>query len=77
MGAEEAATIMRESKLEPHVILGVSKLASVTEIKSAFRKASLACHPDRAIINNMTKETAEEAFKRICAAYTILTDRRN
>jgi DnaJ-class molecular chaperone len=76
MGAEEAATIMRDAKLDPYVVLGITKSASNAEIKSAFRKASLACHPDRIIINNMTKETAEEAFKRLTAAYTILTDSR-
>lgn len=36
-----------ESALDPYVVLGVEPTASEKEIKQAFRKMSLKCHPDR------------------------------
>lgn len=50
-------------------ILGVSKTASVDEIKKAYRKLALQYHPDR----NKTKE-AEEKFKEINKAYEVLSN---
>lgn len=50
-------------------ILGVSKTASVEEIKKAYRKLALEYHPDR----NKTKE-AEQKFKEINKAYEVLAD---
>ncbi len=50
-------------------ILGVSKTASDTEIKSAFRKLAKQYHPD------INKEPgAEEKFKEIGEAYAVLSD---
>lgn len=49
-------------------ILGVSKTASESEIKSAFRKLARKYHPD---LNKDNKEAAEK-FKEINAAYEIL-----
>jgi len=50
-------------------ILGVSKTASVDEIKKFYRKLALQFHPDR----NKTKE-GEEKFKEISKAYEILSN---
>jgi molecular chaperone DnaJ len=50
--------------------LGVSRGASELEIKTAYRKLAMACHPDR---NNGSKE-AEEKFKSITEAYDVLRD---
>lgn len=50
-------------------ILGVTKSASVEEIKRAYRKLALQYHPDR----NKTKE-AEEKFKEINKSYEVLGD---
>lgn len=50
-------------------ILGVPKTASSEEIKKAYRKKSLKCHPDKADC-----EEAEPAFKKLSQAYTILSD---
>lgn len=50
-------------------ILGVSKNATETEIKKAYRKLALEYHPDR----NKTKE-AEGRFKEITKAYEVLSD---
>jgi molecular chaperone DnaJ len=50
--------------------LGVARGASELEIKTAYRKLAMACHPDR---NNGSKE-AEEKFKSITEAYDVLRD---
>ena len=51
-------------------ILGVSKNASESDIKSAFRKLSKKYHPD---LNN--EAGAEEKFKEINEAYSVLSDK--
>jgi DnaJ family protein A protein 2 len=53
-----------------YTILGVSREASETEIKKAYKKLALKWHPDR---NKGSKE-AEEKFKKISEAYEILSD---
>ncbi len=50
-------------------ILGVSKKASLDEIKAAYRKQALKWHPDR----NKSPEAAER-FKEINKAYEVLSD---
>lgn len=50
-------------------VLGVTKSASVDEIKSAYRKQALQWHPDR----NKSAE-ATERFKQITKAYEVLSD---
>ncbi|MEO8911320.1 MAG: molecular chaperone DnaJ [Gemmatimonadaceae bacterium] len=50
--------------------LGVPRGAGDEEIKKAYRKLAMACHPDR---NNGSKES-EEKFKAITEAYDVLRD---
>ena len=52
-------------------VLGVSKTASVDEIKGAYRKAALKWHPDR---NPANKEVAEVNFRECTEAYSVLSD---
>ena len=54
--------------LDPYSVLGVSRNASMDEIKKAYRKLSRKYHPD-ANINNPNKEEAEEKFKQVQLAY--------
>jgi molecular chaperone DnaJ len=50
--------------------LGVQRGAGDEEIKKAYRKLAMECHPDR---NNGSKES-EERFKAITEAYDVLRD---
>ncbi|CAD5194503.1 dnaJ protein P58IPK homolog B-like [Musa acuminata AAA Group] len=52
-------------------ILGVSKTASVAEIKRAYKKLALQWHPDKNVDN---REEAEAKFQEIAAAYEVLGD---
>lgn len=51
-------------------ILGVSRNATLDEIKRAFRKLALECHPDR----NPGDAQAEARFKELSEAYSVLSD---
>lgn len=51
-------------------ILGISKKASEKDVRQAFRRLARKYHPDV----NQTDETAEERFKEINEAYTVLND---
>ncbi|GBF79447.1 DnaJ C-terminal domain-containing protein [Aphanothece sacrum] len=54
-----------------YALLGVSKSATVEEIKKAFRKLAVKHHPDR----NPGDKAAEERFKEISEAYEVLSDK--
>ena len=51
-------------------ILNVSKSASDSEIKSAYRKLAMKYHPDR----NPDDKAAENKFKEVSEAYDVLKD---
>ena len=57
-------------KRDYYEVLGLQKGASESEIKSAFRKKAMKYHPDR----NPGDKEAEEKFKEINEAYSILSD---
>src|SRR5665213_1728914 len=50
--------------------LGVAREASDTDLKMAFRKAAMQCHPDR----NPGDHAAESKFKELNEAYQALSD---
>jgi len=51
-------------------VLGLSQGASDDEIKKAYRKLALECHPD----HHPEDSELEERFKRVTEAYSILGD---
>lgn len=57
------------AKRDYYEILGVSKSASLDEVKKAYRKLALEWHPDR-----NKKPEANEKFKEINEAYAVLSD---
>ena len=57
-------------KRDYYEVLGLKKGASEDEIKSAFRKMALKYHPDR----NAGDKEAEEKFKEVNEAYSVLSD---
>ncbi|KAG0176067.1 hypothetical protein DFQ28_000199 [Apophysomyces sp. BC1034] len=77
-GNREYHNLLRKAELELkksqrkdyYKILGLSKDASDSEIKKAYRKLALQYHPDK----NAGDEKAEARFKEIGEAYAILSD---
>ena len=56
---------------DPYSVLGVSKSASDSEIKSAYRKLAKQLHPDV----NQGDTAVEQKFKEVSAAYNLLSDK--
>ncbi len=57
----------------PYRVLEISKSASVTDIKSAYRKMAKKYHPDRVIhLGEEHQKGAEEKFRRVQEAYELI-----
>ena len=60
-------------KRDYYEVLGVAREASDQEIKSAYRRLAMQHHPDR---NPDKQKEAEEKFKEITEAYSVLADQQ-
>ena len=58
------------AKRDYYEVLGVDKSASAEEIKKAYKKMAIKYHPDK----NPGDKEAEEKFKEVAEAYSILSD---
>lgn len=66
MRAEKALKLSKRK--DWYKILGVSKTASIAEIKRAYKRLALQWHPDK---NTANREEAENKFREIAAAYEV------
>jgi DnaJ family protein C protein 9 len=58
--------------IDPYEVLGLERTASPDEVKSAYRKAALKTHPDKAPDDK--KDEAKEKFQQVAFAYAVLSD---
>lgn len=58
------------TKRDYYVVLGVSRTATIEEIKKSYRQLALKNHPDR----NPGDKDAEDRFKEAAEAYEVLSD---
>ena len=58
------------AKADYYETLGVTRTVTETELKVAFRKVAMQCHPDR----HPGDKTAESRFKEVNEAYQCLSD---
>lgn len=58
---------------DPYAVLGVTKEATVSEIRAAHRKRVLKCHPDK-IQDESQRCAAQDEFQRVQQAYELLSD---
>lgn len=57
-------------KKDYYEVLGTSKTATESEVKSAYRKLAVKYHPDK----NKGDKSAEDKFKEVTEAYEVLKD---
>lgn len=58
-------------------VLGLSKSATKSEIKDAFRKLAIQLHPDKHTASSKSvKDSATLKFKQVSEAYDVLSDDR-
>ena len=61
---------MQVEKRDYYEILGVERTSDGAEIKKAYRKLAMQCHPD----HHPGDHTAEARFKELAEAYQVLSD---
>ncbi|KAJ5774445.1 hypothetical protein N7457_009341 [Penicillium paradoxum] len=59
--------------IDPYAALGVSKEATIPEIRAAHRKRVLKCHPDK-IQDESQRIAAQDEFQKVQQAYELLSD---
>ena len=62
------------TSIDPYKVLEINKTATADQVKSAYRKAALKHHPDKA--GPDSKDEAHQKFQEIAFAYAVLSDER-
>jgi len=77
-GLDQARKLLKRSKEEDYYkVLNVSRTASARELKKAYHKLAVQFHPDKVAERGATseeREAAELQFKKMAAAYEVLSD---
>ena len=63
-------------RMNPYEVLGVSRNASIDEIKKAYKELSRKYHPD-SYVGNPLSSLAEEKFKQVQEAYDAIMKEKN
>ncbi|OTA90159.1 hypothetical protein M434DRAFT_78334, partial [Hypoxylon sp. CO27-5] len=64
---------MSSLPFDPYKILGVSKDVQLPEIRSAYKKLALKCHPDK-VQDPKLKEEKQKEFQQVNEAYELLSN---
>ncbi|KAF2720159.1 DnaJ-domain-containing protein [Polychaeton citri CBS 116435] len=71
---EEECEESPPTSINPYTVLNLSKTASQSEIKSAYRRLALKTHPDK--VPDSEKTAAHAKFQELAFAFAILSDER-
>jgi molecular chaperone DnaJ len=69
-GPPPAVPTQDQTTKDLYAALGVDRSASADDIKRAYRKLALQCHPDK----NPGDAAAQQQFQEISCAYSVLSD---
>jgi curved DNA-binding protein CbpA len=61
-------------KHDHYALLGITRMASEEDVRRAYRRRALDCHPDRLPLNSPERELAEQEFRRLTEARDTLLD---
>ncbi|KAF5732094.1 hypothetical protein HS088_TW18G00783 [Tripterygium wilfordii] len=66
----------KSSSNDLYAVLGLNKECTPAELRNAYKKLALRCHPDRCSASGNTKfvEEAKKKFQEIQQAYSVLSD---
>ncbi|OAY47508.1 DNAJ protein JJJ1 homolog [Manihot esculenta] len=65
---------MASEKRCHYEVLGLSRDCTAEEIRSAYRKLALQCHPDKLIQSGLSQAEATAKFQELAQAYEVLSD---
>ncbi|CAK7264859.1 hypothetical protein SEPCBS119000_001218 [Sporothrix epigloea] len=74
MDSDDGLDAAEPPAIDPYTVLGLDRTnaPSTDQIRSAYRKAALRCHPDK--VAPEKRETAHVQFQEVAFAYAVLSD---